>query len=56
MTPVLFPSITPNSSRFYIGRMGQESLWAADGIIDEVAVYNHALSAAEIDEHYQRGA
>lgn len=48
--------VNPNGQAVYIGRAAE--WWGGpeyfNGAIGEVAIYNHALSAAEIQEHYVR--
>ena len=49
-------SLTPNNLNLQIGRLGKPNwMYQFDGIIDEVRIYNRALSAAEILKHYQAG-
>ncbi|KAF0143500.1 MAG: fibronectin type III domain-containing protein [Nitrospirae bacterium] len=48
-----FESPYVNSYDLYIGRLGTCTAYNWYGLVDEVAVYNRALSASEILEHYQ---
>ncbi|TAL21855.1 MAG: hypothetical protein EPN94_12110, partial [Nitrospirae bacterium] len=48
-----FESPHVNSYDLYIGRLGTCAAYNWYGLVDEVAVYNRALSASEILEHYQ---
>ena len=45
--------ITPSSDPLYFGRNVYGWYW--NGLIDEVAIYNRALSAEEIQQHYHNG-
>jgi hypothetical protein len=45
-------SRTSTTNNVWIGRRGSNTL-AASGLIDEVAIYNRALSIGEIGAHYQ---
>lgn len=43
-------------SQFYLGYLGRSSVWYFDGLIDEVGVWNRALSDAEVSDLYNSGA
>ena len=45
----------PNGQNIEIGRRTDEGNWHFKGILDEVALYNRALTAEEIAEQYQNG-
>ncbi len=45
----------PASSSLKIGRIGAVSAWHFNGNIDDVRIYNHALSAAEVAGLYRQG-
>ena len=48
---------TSNRDNIYIGAVSRSILVGFfDGLIDEVRIYNRALSAAEVRYHYNRGA
>ena len=52
---VAFDSYMPSDNPLYIGRRYDSSCTTYfNGIVDEVAIYNHALSAEEIKAHYER--
>ncbi|MBI4833193.1 MAG: hypothetical protein HY811_00005, partial [Planctomycetes bacterium] len=48
-------SVANRANPIWIGS-DAETLWAFNGYIDEVAVHNRALSAAEVLAHYKHGA
>lgn len=52
---VLFPGPIPSTAGFPLGIGAWSSThgWPFDGIIDEVAIYNRALTKTEIQQHYQ---
>ncbi|MFC1697248.1 LamG-like jellyroll fold domain-containing protein [Nanoarchaeota archaeon] len=43
----------PNTYTLLIGRLGKNFNW--NGMLDEIAIYNRALTAAEVTDHYQKG-
>ena len=47
-------SMTHNSNTLYIARNDFSSTYF-DGVIDEVAIYDEALSEATLSQHYQSG-
>ena len=51
MQPLTGTIDSPNTP-IYIGKRGS---WYFNGIIDEVRIYNRALSAAEVQEDFQNG-
>ncbi len=50
------PLNTPAESTFYIGGLPNDTAKGFEGIVDEVAIYDRALSQVEIDALYQVGA
>jgi hypothetical protein len=48
-------ALTPQDS-YFIGRHWGSALQIHDGVIDEVAIYSHALSLDEVESHYQAGS
>src|SRR3989339_2146970 len=46
-------NIDVNGNPLIIGRQGTSPAGRFDGVIDEVKIYNRALSASEVLEHYQ---
>lgn len=48
-------SLTPNTRPVYLGRRFTNSSHVLDGKLDEVAIYNRALSGQEILDRYRRG-
>ena len=51
-----FPyNISPGSNNFIIGRRAGFSGYFTTGLIDEVRIYNRALSLTEIQKHYAEG-
>ncbi|HEX6752910.1 MAG TPA: LamG-like jellyroll fold domain-containing protein [Solirubrobacterales bacterium] len=48
-------SMTHNSNTLYIGRNDFSNTYF-DGVIDDVAIYDQALSEAALDQHYESGA
>lgn len=49
-------TFTATVSQFYLGYLGRSSAWWLDGIIDEVGVWNRALTDAEVTTLYNGGA
>lgn len=47
---------TATVGQFYLGYLGRSSVWYFDGLIDEVGVWNKALSDAEVTSLYNSGA
>jgi uncharacterized repeat protein (TIGR01451 family) len=47
------PVITTNNLPLEIGRYGQDNKYAFDGAIDEIRIYNRALSDSEIKANYE---
>lgn len=43
-------------SQFFLGYLGRSSVWYQDGLIDEVGVWNRALTDAEVTSLYNGGA
>jgi len=54
-TAVVNQSLTSNTSQLVIGHNPISTNDGLDGFIDEVAVYDHGLSAAEVSGHYSAG-
>lgn len=48
--------VTPAGTPFYIGRIPEDDFRRLQGRVDEVSVYNRALSAAEVRSIYLAGA
>jgi len=46
--------MTHNSNTLYIARNDFSNTYF-DGIVDDVAIYNKALSEATLSQHYQSG-
>jgi len=47
---------TPSGTRLYIGNLPVDTFKRLDGLVDEVEIYNRALSAAEIKSIYLAGS
>lgn len=54
-SPSASGSITSENEIFYIGRQIIDSSMPFNGLIDEVAVFDRALTLEEIQQHYQNG-
>jgi len=48
-------TFTATVSEFYIGYLGRSSVWYLDGIVDEIGIWNKALSDAEVSSLYNSG-
>ena len=44
-----------NGDDIFIGRATWNGIYMAEAVVDEVALYNRALSSAEITDHYRHG-
>jgi hypothetical protein len=47
---------TPGGTQFYLGRLPDDAAKRLDGLIDEAAIYDRALSAAEIQAIFLAGS
>lgn len=45
-----------NVSQFYIGYLGRSAAWYLDGMMDEVGIWNRALTSVDVDDLYNDGA